>query len=132
MTKVVIEKDGNIYAEIFKSSYFKTDQTMFFSDPKMPLQYGVLVYKKNHHIRRHMHAEILRSSSKFCEATFVLQGEEVVSIFDEFQNIISKHILEKDDLLVVHRGFHSMDILADFRALEFKVGPFIADDKEYA
>lgn len=132
MKKITIEKDGNLYAEVYDFNTLEIEQTTFFSHPNMPLQYGVLCYPKSHSIKRHMHLNIPRKTKEFSEATFILKGEEIVSIFDEQKNLINKLILSKDNLLIIHRGYHSMKILSEFRALEFKVGPFVNCDKIFS
>lgn len=132
MLKVRIERKNILFAEIYDFGRIAEKKTTFFSDKESPLQFGILAYDEGHKIQRHKHKKLQRLNTEFSEATFVLEGEEIVNIYDEEDVFIGSHQISKNHLLVVYRGYHSMEVLTNFRALEFKLGPFIANDKEFA
>lgn len=132
MNKVQFKKNNIVYAEIYDFNTVDATRTEFFSSDENPLQFGILVYEKGHKVQSHKHKNMERINREFCEATFVLSGDELVNIYDDEHIFVGSHHIRKNHLLVVYKGYHSMDVLTDFKALEFKLGPFIADDKEYA
>ena len=86
MLEARMQRNGVIFAEIYKINSENISETIFFSNVDSPLQFGALAYKAGHSVKPHKHKKLERCHSKFAEATFVLAGKELVSIFDN-QNL---------------------------------------------
>jgi len=125
--KEVIEKNGQIFALVFRHSY-RPEGVNFMTPDDYTLQLGMIGHPPGRHIRDHVHnPHIHYKVDTTQEFLYVEKGKIKATIYDYGWNVIKEVILEAGDILLQVSGGHGFDVLEPSYLIEVKQGPFPGD-----
>jgi len=125
--KEVIEKNGQIFALVFRKSH-RPDGVNFMTPDDYTLQLGFIGHSEGRHIREHIHnPHIHYKVDTTQEFLYIEKGKIKATIYDYGWNVITEVILEAGDILLQISGGHGFDVLEPCYLIEVKQGPFPGD-----
>ena len=125
--KEVIEKNGQIYALVFRKSH-RPDGVNFLTPDDYTLQLGMIGHPAGRHIRDHIHNPTIHYKVDTTqEFLYVESGKIKVTIYDYNWNIIHETELEAGDVILQVSGGHGFDVIESCYLIEVKQGPFPGD-----
>jgi hypothetical protein len=123
----IYDKNNNIMSCIIRSDYNKSLQNIphnFLSNKDMNFQYGISNMTKGHRIPKHYHNKIKREIIGTSEMVIVREGKLIVDIYDNEQNLLSNHTLNKNDIIILIDGGHGFEMSEDTCIFNLKQGPY--------
>ena len=108
---------------------YKSDETNFMTDSKLPLQFAHMSFKKNETIQAHEHNTFKREVSNINEVLIVKSGSIRVNFFNKKVKVHDE-IINKGDIIFLQDGGHSFEFLEDSRIFEIKNGPYFGEIKD--
>ena len=108
---------------------YKSDETNFMTDSKLPLQFAYMSFKKNETIQAHEHNTFKREVSNINEVLIVKSGSIRVNFFNKKVKVHDE-IINKGDIIFLQEGGHSFEFLEDSRIFEIKNGPYFGEIKD--
>jgi hypothetical protein len=108
---------------------YKSNQTSFFTDPKLPLQFAYMTFNKDENIMPHEHNVFTREVSNTNEVLIVKSGSIRVNFFNKKVKV-HHEIINKGDIIFLQDGGHSFDFLEDSEIFEVKNGPYFGEKKD--
>ena len=122
---------GKLLACIVRAT-FQPPKTTFLSQHNINPQYGIVTYPKGHKIKRHGHNPISRAVVGTPETLVVREGNIMVDIYDEKNELVNTYSLLPNDIIVLIAGGHGFTFIEDGWMFEVKQGPYDVDkDKFY-
>ncbi len=120
-----ISHQGIDYAIVLRADAGSEDKYNFLTDPEGPLQMGVNFYTQGETIRSHYHLERDMPRVQVQEFILVSAGRLVLKLFDNEKRLFASVDMESGDAVLLLRGGHGFDILADTKIVEIKQGPYV-------
>jgi hypothetical protein len=125
--KEVIEKDGKIFALVFRKSHRPTSVN-FMTPDDYTLQLGFIGHPAGRHIRDHVHNPgIHYKVDTTQEFLYVEKGKIKVTIYDYDWQVVAETELEAGDIILQVSGGHGFDVIESCYLIEVKQGPFPGD-----
>lgn len=125
--KEVIERNGQIFALIFRKSH-RPDGVNFLTPDDYTLQVGMIGHPPGRTIRDHVHnPHIHYKVDTTQEFLYVEQGKIKATIYDYGWNVLREVVLEEGDILLQVSGGHGFEVLEKCYLIEVKQGPFPGD-----
>ncbi|MBP9670678.1 hypothetical protein KBD75_04740 [Candidatus Woesebacteria bacterium] len=125
--KEVIEKNGQIYALVFRKSY-RPEGVSFMTPDNYTLQLGLIGHPSGKIIQDHIHnPEIHYKVDTTQEFLYIEKGKVRVTIYDGEWVELKKVILFAGDIFLTVAGGHGFEVLEDCYMIEVKQGPFPGD-----
>jgi hypothetical protein len=122
-------KDNNTVLAILIRGADWENGLNFVSSRDDYIQVGTWQYKKGHKMKPHIHQLAPRSISRTQEVIIVEAGRLRTDIYTEKREFLKSLELEDKDVLVLLRGGHGFEVLADgTKVLEVKNGPYFGAD----
>ena len=122
-----VEKDGVVYALIFRRTLSVGDGVRFLTPTDYPLQLGLIERKSGYAFRPHIHNDLHYNVNTTQEFLYVEQGRIRAKIFSHAWEPVYEAELGPGDFLLSLTGGHSFDVLEDVRLIEVKQGPYPGD-----
>lgn len=114
---------------IKKISSIKTNK--FFTANEIELQAGLLNFKKNSNVQKHIHLERNLPVKFTTEVVYILKGSSRIDLYDKNKLLIESFKATKGDLIIFIKGGHGLTFNRFTRIFEVKQGPYIEEnDKE--
>ena len=119
-------KDGNtILARHITAEEWHKGGLNFFSNDSEFIQVGTWGYDSGKHLLAHEHNVVPRNTDITQETLYIKQGKIKATIYNLNRQQVGEWIGETGDIIILLRGGHSYDILADdTQVLEIKNGPY--------
>jgi len=125
--KEVIQKDGQIYALVFRKSH-RPAGVNFMTPDDYTLQLGFIGHPSGKIIQDHIHnPDIHYKVDTTQEFLYIEKGKVRVTVYDGKWVEISQVILEAGDVFLTVAGGHGFEVLEDCYMIEVKQGPFPGD-----
>lgn len=125
--KEVIEKNGIIYALVFRKSH-RPGGVNFMTPDDYTLQLGFIGHPAGKVIKDHIHnPNIHYKVDTTQEFLYIEKGKVQVTIYDNEWSEITKIVLESGDVFLTVAGGHGFEVLEDCYMIEVKQGPFPGD-----
>ena len=121
-----IERDGLAYALIISAQATSDAKYNFLTDPASPLQLGMNFYRAGEVIKAHYHLKKqVETNSVVQEFLLIAAGRAVLRLYDAAdQSEFTARQLETGDMVLLLAGGHGLDIQADTKIVELKLGPY--------
>ncbi|MDA9706587.1 hypothetical protein N9U94_05140 [Acidimicrobiaceae bacterium] len=121
---------GDILALIYNFSDISEEKT-FLTENSQEFQIGGFNLKKDDYVERHIHHNQKREVHNTSEVIFVISGEIEIEIYDIDKSFLIREYIQKNTLVALFRGGHSIKVVQDSKFIEVKQGPYIESiDKE--
>ncbi len=125
--KEVIEKNGQIFALVFRKSLRPTGVN-FMTPDDYTLQLGFIGHPSGRQIRDHVHnPHIHYKVDTTQEFLYVESGKIKAVIYDYGWNVIKEGVLNAGDSILQVAGGHGFEVLESCYLIEVKQGPFPGD-----
>ncbi len=121
---LVIERDGTRFAIILRKLDQDLDNTLFITDPKWPLQVGVLTHRKGYVEKPHYHKIQERSIKGIPQMLFLKKGKINIEFFDRNNVKFNSVDLSEGDLILLLDGSHRLIVEESMNAVMAKLGPY--------
>ena len=125
---IKIVHNKKTYAEVILSS-FKSNQSIFLSDPRQSFQFGVLAHKKGFLEKPHYHFKNTRKINDTQQMFVVQKGKIKVNFFNKKNVKFKSSILKKGDAINLIYGTHSLEVLENMQCISVKQGPFLGEKR---
>lgn len=123
----VIEKNGQIYALVFRKSH-RPDGVSFMTPDDYTLQLGLIGHPSGKVIKDHIHnPNIHYNVDTTQEFLYIEKGKVRVTIYDGEWVELKKVVLSAGDIFLTVAGGHGFEVLEDCYMIEVKQGPFPGD-----
>jgi hypothetical protein len=110
---------------------FREDGIRFFTPDDFSQQLGYMSRSAGYVIPPHVHRPVPRTVDFTKEVIILKSGRVRVDFYDDDKNYLESRILEPGDVILLARGGHGFEMLADSEMLEVKQGPYVGiADKE--
>lgn len=110
---------------------FREDGIRFFTPDDFSQQLGYMMRPAGYVIPPHVHRSMPRTVEFTKEVIILKSGRVRVDFYDDDKNYLESRILEPGDVVLLARGGHGFEMLADSEMLEVKQGPYAGTaDKE--
>jgi len=122
-----VEKDGCLFALIFRKSISVRDGVEFLTPPDYPLQLGLIERKQGYQFRPHIHNDMHYEVNTTQEFLYLERGRLRVKIYDNDWVVLFEDELQAGDFIFSVCGGHSFEVIEDVRLIEVKQGPYPGD-----
>lgn len=121
-----IERAGLAYALIIFSQATSDAKYNFLTDSQSPLQLGMNFYQAGEVVKAHYHLKKkIESESVVQEFLLIAAGRALLRLYDVAdQAEFTSRQLETGDMVLLLAGGHSLDIQAETKIVELKLGPY--------
>jgi len=121
-----IERDGLAYALIIRAQATSDAKYNFLTDSQSPLQLGMNFYQTGEVIKAHYHLKKqVQTNSVVQEFLLIAAGRALLHLYDaQDQSQFTSRQLEAGDMVLLLAGGHGLDIQADTKIVELKLGPY--------
>ena len=130
MPETTIQKDGTIYAKVFRADIDTTDGIRFLTNDNDPLQVGIFERQAGYEVIPHTHNPRKIDIEHPGEFIWIQEGRVKLEIFDDAWSVIGEAQLHAGDCLVIMQGGHALTMLEPTRMLEVKQGPYPGREEE--
>tara|TARA_Y100000310_G_scaffold145788_1_gene145194 strand:- start:2328 stop:2741 length:414 start_codon:yes stop_codon:yes gene_type:complete len=124
MNEQTIEKDGQIYAKVFRAEGNIENGMHFLTGDEDPLQVGIFEREKGYEVIPHKHNPRTLDLESPGEFIWFQSGSAKVEILDDDWSVIGEVTVTAGDCLVIMKGGHTLTMLEPVRMLEVKQGPY--------
>jgi hypothetical protein len=122
--KEVIEKNGQVYALVFRKSH-RPSGVNFMTPDDYTLQLGLIGHPAGQKIRDHVHnPDIHYNVDTTQEFLYVESGKIKATIYDLKWNVVQEVELNAGDIILQVWGGHGFEVLEPCYLIEVKQGPF--------
>jgi len=127
-----IERSGLAYALVIRSNATSEAKYNFLTDAASPLQLGMNLYKAGEVIKAHYHlSKRVETNSVVQEFLLIGAGRALLRLYDAVdQSEFTSLPLDTGDMVLLLAGGHSLDIQADTKIVELKLGPYDGKSKD--
>jgi hypothetical protein len=127
-----VDHAGLAYAMIIRANATSDAQYNFLTDPANPLQLGINFYKAGEVIKAHYHLKRqIETNSVVQEFLVIGAGRAFLRLYDVAdQSEFTGRQLETGDMVLLLAGGHSVDVQADTKIIEIKLGPYDGKTKD--
>jgi cupin fold WbuC family metalloprotein len=126
-----IAKGEHIYAILLRREFSRPGPN-FFTPGEFSQQLGMLIHPKGKVVKRHRHKLVKREVFRTQEVLILLDGRIRVELFDDDGALIRTVLMKPGDAILLARGGHKVNVLAQAKIIEVKQGPYAGfDDKEF-
>lgn len=121
-----IEREGLAYALIIRAQATSDAKYNFLTDSQSPLQLGMNFYRAGEVIKAHYHLKKhVESDSVVQEFLLIAAGRALLRLYDAGdQSEFTSRQLETGDMVLLLAGGHGLDIQAETKIVELKLGPY--------
>jgi hypothetical protein len=121
-----IEREGLAYALIIRAQATSDAKYNFLTAPASPLQLGMNFYRAGEVIKAHYHLEKeVLTRSVVQEFLLIASGRAILRLYDVGdQSEFASRQLDAGDMVLLLAGGHGLDIQADTKIVELKLGPY--------
>ena len=120
-----IEREGLAYALIIRANASSDAKYNFLTDSASPLQLGMNFYQAGEVIKAHYHLKQVETNSVVQEFLLIAAGRAKLKLYDAGdQSEFTSRQLETGDMVLLLAGGHGLDIQADTKIVELKLGPY--------
>ena len=121
-----IEREGLVYALIIRSQATSDEKYNFLTDPQSALQLGMSFYRAGEVVKAHYHlTKHLETNAVVQEFLLVAAGRALLRLYDASNHgEFTSRQLEAGDMVLLLAGGHGLDIQADTKIVELKLGPY--------
>lgn len=123
-----VEKDGRLYACIFRREIPVQDGVKFLTPSDYPLQVGLIQRSAGYTFRPHIHRDMHYEVNTTQEFLYIQRGRMRLKVYDFDWNMLYEGELHEGDFFFSVAGGHSFDVLEEVRLIEVKQGPYPGDD----
>jgi len=120
----IIREGDAIHAIILRRDFIGKDKYNFLTPPDFPLQLGANKYSAGEEIKKHYHPDKETRIRTVQEFIIVSKGRLKVFFFNEALRCFRETILETGDMILLTRGGHGFETLAETTLVEIKQGPY--------
>lgn len=125
--KEVIERNGQIYAIVFRKSH-RPEGVNFMTPDDYTLQLGLIGHPAGKVIKDHIHnPEIHYKVDTTQEFLYIEKGKVKVTVYDGVWVELKQVVLSAGDIFLTVAGGHGFEVLEDCYMIEVKQGPFPGD-----
>ncbi|MEI9952572.1 MAG: hypothetical protein WDO74_27225 [Pseudomonadota bacterium] len=121
-----IERGGLTYALIISAQATSDAKYNFLTDPASALQLGMNFYQPGEVVKAHYHLKKqIESNSVVQEFLLIAAGRALLRLYDagDHSEFASRQ-LETGDMVLLLAGGHGLDIQAETKIVELKLGPY--------
>ncbi|HYQ40350.1 MAG TPA: hypothetical protein VER11_00230 [Polyangiaceae bacterium] len=121
-----IEREGVPYALIISSQATSDAKYNFLTDSQSPLQLGMNFYRAGEVIKAHYHLKKhVQTDAVVHEFLLIAAGQALLRLYDAHdQSEFASRRLDAGDMVLLLAGGHGLDIQADTKIVELKLGPY--------
>jgi len=121
-----IEHAGLVYALIIRAQATSDAKYNFLTDSASPLQLGMNFYQAGDVIKAHYHLKKqIETNAVVQEFLLIAAGRALLRLYDaEGQSEFTSRQLDTGDMVLLLAGGHGLDIQADTKIIELKLGPY--------
>jgi hypothetical protein len=121
-----IEREGLAYALVIRSQASSDAKYNFLTDSASPLQLGMNFYQAGEVVKAHYHLQKhVETNSVVQEFLLIAAGRALLRLYDAGdQSEFTSRQLETGDMVLLLAGGHGLDIQADTKIVELKLGPY--------
>jgi len=121
-----IERAGLAYALIIRAQATSDAKYNFLTDSQSPLQLGMNFYQAGEVVKAHYHlTKRIESNSVVQEFLLIAAGRALLRLYDVAdQAEFASRQLETGDMVLLLAGGHGLDIQAETKIVELKLGPY--------
>jgi mannose-6-phosphate isomerase-like protein (cupin superfamily) len=121
-----ISHNGNVLAVLLSTAY-SSDGIEFFTPNDFSQQLGYMNRPKGYVIPPHVHNPVQREVHYTKEVLFIKSGKVRVDFYDDEQNYLESHVLNKGDVILLAYGGHGFEMLEPSEMIEVKQGPYAGE-----
>ena len=127
-----VEHAGLAYAMIIRGSATSDAKYNFLTDSQNPLQLGMNFYRAGEVIKAHYHLRRrIETDSIVQEFLLIGAGRALLRLYDAAdQSEFAERQLETGDMVLLLAGGHGLDVQADTKIVEIKLGPYDGKSKD--
>jgi hypothetical protein len=127
-----VEHDGLAYAMIIRGNATSDAKYNFLTDSANPLQLGMNFYQAGEMIKAHYHLQRkIETHSIVQEFLLIGAGRARLRLYDAAgHNEFTSRQLETGDMVLLLAGGHALDVQADTKIIEIKLGPYDGRSKD--
>ena len=127
-----VNHGGLAYAMIIRGDAASDAKYNFLTGEQNPLQLGMNFYKAGEVIKAHYHLEKkVESTGVVQEFLLIGAGRAFLRLYDASdQSEFTGRQLETGDMVLLLAGGHSLDVQADTKIVEIKLGPYDGKTKD--
>ncbi len=106
---------------------FQSDGIHFFSEEKHSQQVALLKHPSGKVIQAHIHNSVERTIYDTTEVLILRKGKLRVNFYNTGNEFLMSRLLQKDDLIILLKGGHGLEVIEDVEIIEVKQGPYLGD-----
>jgi hypothetical protein len=127
-----VAHEGLAYAMIIRANATSDAKYNFLTDSANPLQLGMNFYQAGEVIKAHYHLKRqIETNSVVQEFLLIGAGRAFLRLYDATdQRELTGRQLETGDMVLLLAGGHGLDVQADTKIVEIKLGPYDGKTKD--
>ena len=127
-----VERAGIAYALVIRANAASDEKYNFLTDSTSPLQLGMNFYRAGEVIKAHYHLKKqVETNSIVQEFLLIGAGRALLRLYDaQDQSEFCSRQLETGDMVLLLAGGHGLEIQADTKIVEIKLGPYDGKSKD--
>ena len=127
-----VTHEGLAYAMIIRGNAASDAKYNFLTEEQSPLQLGMNFYKAGEVIKAHYHLhKKVETNSIVQEFLLIGAGSALLRLYQASDQIeFTTRQLEAGDMVLLLAGGHGLDIQADTKIVEIKLGPYDGKAKD--
>lgn len=122
----MIKKKNKLLAIIIRDDY-ESDGINFLTPSEYSQQVAYMHHAAGKVIDAHVHNLVHRNVVLTQEVLFIKKGKLRIDFYDEYQDYLESHILNKGDTVLLTSGGHGFKVLEEIEMIEVKQGPYSGD-----
>ncbi len=122
----MIKKKNKLLAIIIRDDY-ESDGINFLTPSEYSQQVAYMHHAAGKVIDAHVHNLVHRNVVLTQEVSFIKKGKLRIDFYDEYQDYLESHILNKGDTVLLTSGGHGFKVLEEIEMIEVKQGPYSGD-----
>lgn len=123
--ETILDSSGSVLAFVLRASQSRPGYGIdFHTRPTGSLQLGTMRRPAGYVVPRHRHVPAKREIEDTREVLFIRSGHLEVSLWDESGAWVQSVFLNGGDVILLRKGWHSLEMLTDTEIVEVKQGPY--------
>ncbi len=106
---------------------FREPGIHFFTPDSYSQQLAYMRHPQGKEIQPHLHNMVRREVFYTQEVLLIKEGKLLVDFYNDQQEYLESHILNKGDVLLLIKGGHGFKMLEEVEMIEVKQGPYVGN-----
>ena len=122
----LLDENGDLLAQVYDMS--KMTRTTFPTPEECTMQFGFGLIPEDKTLECHIHKRASRTIDKTAEFLYVMEGEMIVQVLSESEQVLETITLTDNMALMQFYGGHEISLKSETRYFELKQGPYKGRD----